>query len=260
VRADFLDWSNIQADDLPACDYCRSLRRVRGDYPVRHPNFGQMERCPVCGPLVVRRRMQATYREKTDRINQYTCLEGRAEEQTFGNFSLRRDEGKNTNSVRIAFAQAKMFAADPTNFLVLHGTRGVGKSHLVAAIANKLRDSDEDFPPIPLIFVVPELLELLRSGYDNGDYQEMLGLCKNVDVLILDDLGTESETGWAFEKLFQIINYRYQRQLPTVIVTNCDLNELEPRLHSRLASDENMVVEVEASDYRQLEREPGLVL
>jgi DNA replication protein DnaC len=218
-----------------------------------------MKRCEVCGDLVVRQRMQAMYRKKAKRIAAYTHLQGRAENQTFATFDLRNDE-EGTAPVRLALAKARAFAADPSDFLVLTGSRGVGKSHLAAAIANALLNSDEAFPPLPLMFVIPDLLEMLRSGFDEGDYHRLLDLCKRVDVLILDDLGTESRTDWAFEKMFQIINYRYNTRLPTVVVTNCRLQELEPRLHSRLADDQNTVVAVNAPDYRQRKSSPGLVL
>ena len=51
---------------------------------------------------------------------------------------------------------------------------------------------------------------------------------------MLDDLGTESATPWAREKLFQLLNHRYAARLPTVITTTSQIDEIEPRLHSRM--------------------------
>ena len=48
---------------------------------------------------------------------------------------------------------------------------------------------------------------------------------RTTEILVLDDLGTESATPWAQEKLFQIINYRYNFQFPTVFTT-VDLRRL----------------------------------
>jgi DNA replication protein DnaC len=77
-------------------------------------------------------------------------------------------------------------------------------------------------------------------------------LVRTVPLLVLDDLGTENATSWAREKLFQIINYRYQERLPTVVTTNHTLDELEPRLVSRLADRRySQVVRIEARDYRR---------
>jgi DNA replication protein DnaC len=44
---------------------------------------------------------------------------------------------------------------------------------------------------------------------------------------VLDDFGTQNATGWAQEKLFQIVNYRYINKLSTVITTNLALDEIE---------------------------------
>jgi len=52
--------------------------------------------------------------------------------------------------------------------------------------------------------------------------------------LILDDLGTQSATPWAKEKLYQIFNYRYNAELPTVITTSLEVEELDPRIRSRM--------------------------
>jgi len=53
-------------------------------------------------------------------------------------------------------------------------------------------------------------------------------------LLILDDLGTQSATPWAQEKLYQLFNYRYNSELPTVITTSSKMEKLDPRLFSRL--------------------------
>ena len=57
---------------------------------------------------------------------------------------------------------------------------------------------------------------------------------RNAPVLILDDLGTQNGTPWAQEKLFQILNHRYNAQLPTVVTTNLSIDRLDERLRMRL--------------------------
>ena len=57
---------------------------------------------------------------------------------------------------------------------------------------------------------------------------------KTAPLLVLDDLGTESATAWAREKLYQLFNYRYNARLPTVITTAVPVEELDPRLASRM--------------------------
>ncbi|NIV30802.1 MAG: ATP-binding protein, partial [Anaerolineae bacterium] len=52
--------------------------------------------------------------------------------------------------------------------------------------------------------------------------------------VILDDLGVHSATSWAQEKLFQLLNHRYNHRLPTVFTTSVPLEEMDDRLRTRL--------------------------
>jgi len=57
---------------------------------------------------------------------------------------------------------------------------------------------------------------------------------KSAQILVLDDLGTQSATPWAREKLYQIFNERYNAKLPTVITMSCNLEDLDARIRSRM--------------------------
>ena len=68
---------------------------------------------------------------------------------------------------------------------------------------------------------------------------------------MLDDFGEQSTTPWAQEKLYQVINYRYNARLATVITTINSLDEIEPRISSRLVDPRiSMVINITAPDYR----------
>ena len=133
---------------------------------------------------------------------------------------------------------------------------GSGKTHLAAAIANTCLGAGK-----PVLFLnTPDLLDYLRASFaPNSDtsYNERFEEIRTVPILILDDLGTESPTNWATEKLYQIINYRFNARLPTVITTNKDIKEMDPRVGSRL-SDVDLVtaIKILAPDYRA--GKPGL--
>ena len=55
---------------------------------------------------------------------------------------------------------------------------------------------------------------------------------------MLDDLGTQTSTPWAREKLDQLLTYRFNSQLPTVIVTGTTIEELGERMRTRLSDPE----------------------
>ena len=74
---------------------------------------------------------------------------------------------------------------------------------------------------------------------------------KNTPLLILDDYGEHSTTPWAQEKLYQLINHRYNARLPMVVTMCCGLDEVETRVGSRLADPRiSLVYAIMAPDYR----------
>jgi len=82
-------------------------------------------------------------------------------------------------------------------------------------------------------------------------YDEVFEKVKTSPLLILDDLGTESSTPWAQEKLYQTLNYRYNSRLPTVITVAGFLESIEGRLSSRLMDPKlSNVIPISAPDYR----------
>jgi DNA replication protein DnaC len=135
--------------------------------------------------------------------------------------------------VRDAYRHALAFAKEPKDWLLLLGGSGMGKTRLAAAIGNYCREAGRQV----LFVIVPDLLDHLRSSFDPQNpaaYDETFEAVKTVPLLILDDLGSQTSTPWADEKLFQLINHRYNALLPTVITTSYRRDQLDSRLVSRL--------------------------
>jgi DNA replication protein DnaC len=156
--------------------------------------------------------------------------------QTFESFDFRKNEGlpsgvvKNLEKVLKA---AEKYAKKPTGWLVFAGTYGCGKTHLAAAIANH----QAGLGAPPLFIVVPDLLDHLRATFNpNSDasYDRRFNEIKSTPLLILDDFGTQATTPWVKEKLYQLFNYRYNAELPTVITTSDDLEDMDARVRSRM--------------------------
>ena len=222
---------------------------------------GKLVPCPACGKEIARLRKAESHRQRARqlrlRLRKYSQMIGRARTQTFKSFVLTNV----SPTVREAYLAAQKFAQHPQGWLVLSGSKGTGKSHLAAAVANYQEQLPENQRPTTLFFITSSLLDMLRSGYGQGDYDDVMGLCKSVELLILDDLGAEQDTAWARDKMFQIINYRYQGELPLLVVTNNLLSELDPRIADRLSDDDFSVrVAVYAPSYRQRRSNPGAII
>ena len=101
--------------------------------------------------------------------------------------------------------------------LIIMGRSNVGKTHLAAAIANKLIENDKTV----LIDRLTNLLDRIRETYEDNtkSENELIEIYSNADMLIIDDLGTEKISNWALEKLYTIIQNRYENGLPIIITT-----------------------------------------
>jgi DNA replication protein DnaC len=89
----------------------------------------------------------------------------------------------------------------------------------------------------PMLISVPDLLDHLRatfSPHSSTTLDRRFEEIRHTSLLILDDLGTQSTTPWAKEKLYQLFNFRYNSELPTVITSSTSLEEMDPRLRSRM--------------------------
>lgn len=137
---------------------------------------------------------------------------------------------KLNNAARSAY----QYAQQPENWLLFTGEFGSGKTHLAAAIANYRRNVHREDV---MFLTVPDLLDYLRTTFAPDSpvtFDKLFDQVRNVPLLVLDDLGTESVKSWAQEKLFQILDYRYVGQMPTIVTMAKEMSEINPRILSRL--------------------------
>ena len=175
-------------------------------------------------------------------------LTTRLRRMRFDNFELRvypadlkLQNASYRSLAKRAFEDARRFTAacirgEETESILFEGEVGCGKTHLAAAITNELLEAGKDV----LFLVVPEFLDSLRASYrrenEGMDETEIIKRAYQAPVLILDDLGAHNYTEWVSNKLFTIINHRYNRSLPCVITTTLSIMELEQNIGERAAS------------------------
>ncbi len=177
-------------------------------------------------------------------------------DMTFDSFQpegrSRTREDRETLAAAVSASGA--FAQEPDGWLVLVGGPGCGKTHLAVAVANRQLERGGDV----FFAFVPDLLDHLRYTFSPDSrvtYDELFDRIKQAPLLIMDDLGAESSTPWADEKLYQIIVHRHNARLPTIITMRSLPSGPADPVASRL-NDARMVTEVPitAPDYRQTGR------
>jgi len=173
-------------------------------------------------------------------------------QMTFDKFDSKRVNlpEEQRQNLGMAHRLAVDFAESPEGWLIFQGVNGCGKTHLSSAIVNYRYQHKK-----PALFVVvPDFLDHLRSTFgpdSKTSYDQLFEAVRSTPLLILDDFGEQATTPWAQEKLYQVINHRYNARLGTVITTSCSLDEIETRISSRLADPKiSMLFNITAPDYR----------
>lgn len=154
---------------------------------------------------------------------------------------------------------AQRFDERTSSGLLLSGTVGVGKTHLGYAIGRAL--AEKGFWPYWKSFA--DVCAAVKATWGDNERSEepIKEPLLTRSPLILDDLGAEMRDkqaqGWTAEFVFEIVQARYEAQLPTVITSNLNLSDIGKRYTERVASrlaEMCQCVWVQADDYRVARR------
>lgn len=135
------------------------------------------------------------------------------------------------------FHSFREIKGDRKNSIALLGQPGVGKTHLLTAIANNFINKLH----IPVLyFPFVEGFNDLKDDF--GKLEEKLERMKQIDVLFIDDLfkpanGKPRSTDWQVEQTYAVINHRYLNHMPVLIsseLTIDDLCDIDEALGTRI--------------------------
>lgn len=194
--------------------------------------------CPGCTPAREARRRA----KLTERISAECGLSPGQRAFEFEQFQVYAG---NEQAYQAAREFAEVGVAE-RRWLGIQGPSGNGKTFLLGCIANAAIARG-----IPTIYAfVPRLLDHVRAGYNRdeddragfGQYDERWARVLGVELLLLDDLGTQRDSEWTKEQLLTLVNHRHDHRLATAYTTNVAIPDLRDawdgiageRLYSRL--------------------------
>ena len=214
-----------------ACPTCEGIGWLRSDAPLGDPDFGTLTPCHC--------RIEEFDAGRFARLRRHSNL-GNLANVRFDDLALPQE----------TIEVARKYGENPRGWLVIVGAPGSGKTRLAAAIAGASIERGEAVFFIP----VADLLDHLRATFapqSEITYDDLFEQVRTVPVLVLDDLGYESATPWAKEKLGQLLNHRHNAAMPTVVTTDTPIEALDERLRSRLGDTSTSQVLVLSSGGRR---------
>ncbi|MBQ1260653.1 MAG: ATP-binding protein [Clostridia bacterium] len=198
--------------------------------------------CPICSDTgSVNMRLCTCFKTRlvTENVKS-SGIGALIEKQSFENFDLDwyRDDAENYKRMEHNLAMAKGYAegfGNKTKNLVLVGKTGVGKTHITTAIAKVVIEKGYNVIYDTAQNIVSDFeQDRFKSGY--GPYEPRAEKYLECDLLILDDLGTEFSSPFTVSCIYNLLNTRQNKGLPTVVSTNLEISELMSKYDGRIAS------------------------
>ena len=211
--------------EIAICEKCIGLPCARGDTarPFIHieEGFDKKRRAVIRYGLCKYQKAQNKMK-RLDKAFKAAKIPPQYRDKTFSDYKVTAD---NSTAVKAA----KNFLQNQQGGLFFFGNPGTGKTFLASIVTQEFLKSNKS-----VIFGdVPTLLEVLRGSFDdkNTKITDLMDDLSTVDLLVLDDLGTEIPTEWAVERIYSIINQRYNAEKPVIVTSNLELGKLAWRLN-----------------------------
>ncbi len=217
---------------LTKAEYPEDYLEIEYDCPICH-DTGIMDQnaCPCFIKSLIRKYYQQSNLDKVLSTENFDTFRLDCYDENNGKFGVSpRLNIQNVYLKAVNFVEK--FDTDYEN-LYLYGNSGLGKTFISHCIAKELLDKGTSV----IYQTATDLIDSIRRNKFNQNIQvNTLSYLYQCDLLIIDDLGTESLTEFANNELFNLLNRRLMDQKSNVISTNLSLKELQKRYSTRLTS------------------------
>lgn len=216
------DGDYIDRHGLMVCGKCGYRKQKAIELPFSDESVIVRCICKCEGEEITRRAEQEQNQKEMERIGRLknaSLMDGKYEA---ARFSVYEKDADNEKALKVAKNYVlhfeKMFADNQG--IIFHGPVGTGKTFTAACIANELLDKGI---PVVMTSFVKILQEIQKPDADEGAYLATLNRAK---LLIIDDLGTERDTDYALEKVYNVVDSRVRTAKPVILTTNLSWDEL----------------------------------
>ena len=204
------------SDVCSGCMRITSCRQpIHGHYPKLEPHLGRLRLtytpCDYYKSELHLNHIQSFHMPKTMVRANFETWYAKASRETL--FKLAFDFIKNYHKDRYEKG------------IYLYGAMGTGKTYAMCAIANELAKRGISCA----VVYFPELIAGIKASFKTvNDTDDTVEKLKNIPVLMLDDIGSESVTSWMRDEILgRILNHRMMYELPTFFTSNFNLEQLQ---------------------------------
>lgn len=227
----------VTQKQVPHCDRCNGLGAIRYDVPPDHALYKKDIPCDAEGGCPVVAYHQG---ERAGRLSE---REGRHFGKILEYFPNASMSDYPENDRRRAVGAARVFLQHgevlwdgvAKRSLVFTGKAGRGKTHLVSAIRNALWARGE----LSMFHKMRSMLKAVQRGYSNDaelDDYEVEEMLSKTPYLFIDELEIELRSDDRVDIFEAVIDHRYRQNLPTIITTNLEQDEVNEKLNHRIQS------------------------
>ncbi|MCW1971452.1 UNVERIFIED_ORG: DNA replication protein DnaC [Pantoea agglomerans] len=191
-------------------------------------------RCPVCTAASLEETQASRKALQVALLTDNANIAERFDGCTLENYVAVNDKARRNLGMLKTYAKRwpDMYKAGTS--LILSGKPGTGKNHLAVGLAKAV--IAEHQASVLLTSVLKIIRAVRRSWGKSAEYseEEVIAMYTDKDLLIIDEIGVQYSSDSEKITLFEILNTRYERMLPTVMISNLTPGQISMAIGDRL--------------------------
>ena len=216
-----------------------------GAYTVRlftiagKPGHGST-RCPVCEKAQEDRQAKEMEVRRTHQLgaaraarHAQSRIPLRFKNRSFENYTVENEGQRKALNICRSYASSWAKVSKSGTGLIFSGKAGAGKTHLACSIAFEVIERGG----VAQFATVAEVMRQIKSAFSKDSAtteQGQIDHFSGMELLILDEVGMDYGTDFNKALIFEILNNRYENMLPTILLTNLDMDALTEYMGERL--------------------------
>lgn len=210
---------SIMLEEMKNCKDCKGLASCKNHENGYYTDFS--DKGFVIVPCKYKKELEA----KNNRLIKTLYLPRKVIDATLESFDTNSESRKKVYAHIVQ--EIPNLPLDQIKGYYLFGTFSTGKTYTLAVIANEYSKIGKE----SLLIYFPDLVLDLKNALGDPRFEELVNKLKSIDVLMLDDLGSENITPWVRDEILgPVINYRMMSGLPLYISSNLNPKDLRAHL------------------------------